>query len=271
MFLLEQANIPEAVQPFDLRDRGLLLADGVFDTSLIIRGTIILRVEHLSRLLRDAAALDIPLDGQKINTFLDRTLTEEHHGILRITVTAGPSGRGIFRGQTVDPTILLSLSPMDTHQQFTPVSLQTSRIRRNSTSPASQHKTLAYVDHVAALRDAHASGYEDALFLNEQGRICCTTTGNLFLKIGNTWVTPPISDGVLPGVIRQWLIRHAPEVNLHVTERSIHENQLKFVESAFMVNSVQLAVPISKINTHRLHPQLPSGLRPALMTLIRTV
>ena len=268
MFFLKQINMPESVYPFDLRDRGLLLADGVFDTSLIVHGTMILCAEHLRRLVRDAAALDILLDGQKIKALLDQALTENHHGALRITVTSGPSERGVFRRQAKAPTILLSLTPLDKSYQFTSISLQTSCIRRNSTSPASRHKTLAYVDHVVAHRDARTSGYDDALFLNERGNVCCTTVGNLFLKIGDIWMTPPISDGVLPGVMRQWVICHAPAISLQITERSIHESQLQLVESAFMVNSVQLAVPISKINTHRLRPQLPVGLKSAVMTLI---
>ena len=47
MFFIEQSIEQSAVHPFDLRDQRLLLADGVFDTSLIAHGTTIFRTLHL--------------------------------------------------------------------------------------------------------------------------------------------------------------------------------------------------------------------------------
>ena len=269
MFILEQSGQQTASRLFDLRDRGLLLADGVFDTSLIVHGTMILREAHLNRLINDASAFDIAIKHQRIDALLDEVLDRNHNGVLRITVTSGPAGRGIARTQSMYPTILLSLSPLDTSNQFTPISLQTSLIRRNSTSPTSRHKTLAYTDNIAAIGAAHAAGYEDALFMNEQGNVCCTTTGNLFLKFGDAWATPPISDGVLPGIMRQWIIDNASDIGLKIVERQITEDEMHFAESAFVVNSVRLVVPVQKINERELKPQLPARLRCAAVELVR--
>ena len=270
MFFLEQSGGKNAVRPFDLRDRGLLLADGVFDTSLIVSGTMILRSAHVSRLVGDATALGITMNHQKINDLLNKNLIEDHHGVLRITVTSGPAERWSLNTRMIPPTVLLSMSPLNHSDQFKPISLQTSLIRRNSTSPTSRHKTLAYTDNLAALRVARAEGYDDALFLNTQGNVCCTTIGNLFLKFGDTWATPPISDGVLPGVMRQWIMRLALDTDLRVIERTITEDELQFVEAAFMTNSVRLAAPISKMNGRALYSQLPDGLKCAAMELIST-
>ena len=270
MFLLEQSGRQHAVRPFDLRDRGLLLADGVFDTSLIVCGTMVLRSAHVNRLVRDAAALEINIDQQRINDLLDNNLTEDHNGVLRITVTSGPAERWSLNTQMIPPTVLLSLSPLNKSDQFKPISLQTSLIRRNHTSLTSRHKTLAYTDNLAALRTARAEGYDDALFLNTCGNVCCVTTGNLFLKIGNTWITPPVSDGILPGIMRQWVMKTAPHIGLGIIERTITEDELRFVEAAFMTNSGRLAVPIAKMDGRELRPQLPDGLEDAAIELVRT-
>ncbi len=268
MFFIEQSSEQGAVRPFDLRDRGLLLADGVFDTSLIAHGTMILRALHLDRLINDAIALNIAIDHQRINALLAKFLTKDHSGVLRITVTSGPAERGIVSAKRAFPTVLMNLSPLNRKDQFEPISLQTSNIRRNSTSITSRHKTLAYTDNVVAFRAAQTEGYDDALFLNTYGNICCTTTGNLFLKIDDTWVTPPVSDGVLPGVMRQWLLGFGSDLDIKIAEESITANDLQSVESAFMVNSVRLAAPIRKINARELEPRLPERLKAALREII---
>jgi branched-chain amino acid aminotransferase len=267
MFFIEQSGEQSAVRPFDLRDQGLLLADGVFDTSLIVHGTMILRAVHLDRLINDAFALNIAIDHQRIDALLAKFLTKDHSGVLRITVTSGPAERGIVNAQRTLPTVLMNLSPVNRKDQFKPISLQTSHIRRNSTSLTSRHKTLAYTDNVAAFRAAQAKGYDDALFLNTCGNICCTTMGNLFLKIDDIWVTPPVSDGVLPGVMRQWLLGSGSDLDIKTAEESITANDLKFVKSAFMVNSIRLAAPILKINARELEPRLPERLKAALREL----
>jgi len=269
MLIIEQSGQESTCHAFDLRDRGLLLADGVFDTSLIVNGTMILRESHLERLVHDAAALDITIDHQRINDLLDKTLISTHNGAMRITVTSGPSEKWDWTSQAVDPTIILSLSPLSTNHQFQPIWLQTSRIRRNSTSPTSRHKTLAYTDHITALKIARTAGYHDALFLNHRENVCCATTGNLFFKFDDLWVTPPISDGVLPGVMRQWIIQNAPSIGLKVVERQIVENELLFAESAFMTNSVRLALPVQKLDQRELNSTLPEGLKYAVKVLTR--
>lgn len=267
MFFIEQSSEQRAVRPFDLRDRGLLLADGVFDTSLIAHGTMILRALHLDRLINDAIALNIAIDHQRINALLAKFLTKDHSGVLRITVTSGPAERGIVSAKRAFPTVLMNLSPPNRKDQFEPISIQTSHIRRNSTSITSRHKTLAYTDNAAAFRAAQAEGYDDALFLNTYGNICCTTTGNLFLNIDDTWITPPVSDGVLPGVMRQWLLGSGSDLNIKIAEESITTDDLRFVKSAFMVNSVRLATPIQKINAREMEPRLPEQLKAALKAL----
>ncbi len=270
MFFLEQSGRQHAVRPFDLRDRGLLLADGVFDTSLIVCGTMILRSDHVNRLVRDAAALNINIDQQRIHDLLDTNLTEDQNGVLRITVTSGPAERWSLNTQMASPTVLLNLSPLNESEQFKPISLQTSFIRRNHTSLTSRHKTLAYTDNLAALRAARSEGYDNALFLNTIGNVCCVTSGNLFLKIHNTWATPRISDGILQGIMRQWVMRIAPSIGLKITERTITEDELQFVDAAFMTNSGRLTVPITHINGRELEPKLPDGLKYATMKLLRT-
>jgi 4-amino-4-deoxychorismate lyase len=57
-----------------------------------------------------------------------------------------------------------------------------------------------------AARAALAPGIEEAVFLNERGEVCEGTISNVFADLGEGLVTPPLSAGLLPGVLRAELL-----------------------------------------------------------------
>jgi branched-subunit amino acid aminotransferase/4-amino-4-deoxychorismate lyase len=67
------------------------------------------------------------------------------------------------------------------------------------------------------------------------------------LRIADEWITPPISDGVLPGIVRALVIE-----NCGVLVRSISESQLEDVSSGFLLSSLRIAQPIASINGREL-------------------
>ena len=58
-----------------------------------------------------------------------------------------------------------------------------------------------------AARAALPSGVDEAIFLNSRGEVCEGTITNLFLLAGGALLTPPLGCGVLPGVLREGLLR----------------------------------------------------------------
>ena len=79
--------------------------------------------------------------------------------------------------------------------------------RLDSADPWLRHKTTrrALYDRVrATLSDA----LDEALFLNERDEVCEGTITNLFAEVEEgQFVTPALSSGLLPGVLRAELIR----------------------------------------------------------------
>jgi 4-amino-4-deoxychorismate lyase len=78
--------------------------------------------------------------------------------------------------------------------------------RLRSDDPWLAHKTTErrlYDETRAAL----PVGIDEILFLNEKDELCEGTITNVFVQCADqTWVTPPISSGCLPGILRQNLI-----------------------------------------------------------------
>jgi para-aminobenzoate synthetase/4-amino-4-deoxychorismate lyase len=69
-----------------------------------------------------------------------------------------------------------------------------------------RHKTSIRSRYDAAWRAAEAVGAFDTLFFNERGELAEGGRSNVFVRIGGRWYTPPLSSGVLPGVMRAVLL-----------------------------------------------------------------
>ncbi|WP_440967953.1 chorismate-binding protein [Massilia sp. GER05] len=69
-----------------------------------------------------------------------------------------------------------------------------------------RHKTSIRSRYDAAWRAAESAGAFDTLFFNERGELTEGGRSNVFVKIGGRWYTPPLSSGVLPGVMRGVLL-----------------------------------------------------------------
>ncbi len=110
------------------------------------------------------------------------------------------------------------------------------------------HKRFPYTNRLEILEQARLAGFDDAIVVNSQGNICEGSVTNLIANIDGRWVTPPTTDVVLPGIIRQILIE-----NELVAIESIPANRLAEITSAFFISSLRLSHAISSIDSRPLH------------------
>ena len=235
------------VVPFDVADRGLLLGDGVFDTSLVLGGKMVWRQAHVDRLRAATRALGFALDASRVEAAIDATLTHMTHGSLRLTVTRGTGPRGLAPPTEVKPTILATHAPLRASALFAPLKLHVASIRRNETSPTSRIKSLNYLDGILASREAIAAGCDDTLFLNTKDRVACTSIGNVFALIGDQLVTPPVDDGAVPGIARAVLLRGCEDLGLEPVERSLTLDDFEAADEILVCNSLRLLAPVTAI------------------------
>jgi branched-chain amino acid aminotransferase len=230
--------------PFDLNDRGLLLGDGAFDTSLAINGAVVFADRHVARLAKTCAALGFAMPSAQIAGLLQMAAAEVGTGTLRLTVTRGAGPRGLKPPADPHPRTILSARPGPPGAIWRPVTAVTAATRRNESSPTSRHKCLGYLDAVLALSAAAEAGAEDALFLNSAGRVACAAAGNIFALRGKELKTPPLDDGVLGGVVRAELLTLAPQVGLTPVEGHLVPEELAGADAVFTTNSLRLIAPI---------------------------
>ena len=187
-----------------LADRGLQLADGLFETLLVEGGRAWLLEEHLGRWQRSAALLALPPPPgfAIVQPLISEAIARSGIvcGALRLNWSrgggTGGGGRGIAIAGSGPPGFWLQLSTAA--PSFTPLRVIVSPTeRRCATSVLSQCKTFAYGPSIQAHRQAQAAGADDALLPSSSGELSCGTTSNLVVRSGSGsgtgWITPPLS------------------------------------------------------------------------------
>ena len=244
-----------------ISDRGLLLADGLFETLLVEAGHAWLLEEHLGRWQSSAALLGLPpppeaatvqpliaaaIERSGIGTALGSS------GALRLNWSRGSGARSIDPPSNCSPSFWLQLSAIK--PCFEPVRVIVSATEtRSATSLLSRCKSFAYGASIQARRQALEAGADDALLASSAGGLCCGTSANLLVCRGGSWITPPLSSGCLPGVMRQRGLDRGL-----ITEAPVNEEDLASCEAAMLINSLGCR-PISHLGALLLANHAPSG------------
>ncbi|MGN0275579.1 MAG: aminotransferase class IV [Hominisplanchenecus sp.] len=222
-------------------DDGFYFGLGVFETIAVEQGRPLLLTRHLKRLEEGMAFLGLhrKVDGAEILSYLEQypPSEEKRHGALKITVT--------------EENVLFGLRASHyTGEQYRKgFVLQFSDIRRNETSPFTYHKTLNYGDCILEKRKARSLGADELIFLNTRGEICEGCTTNIFFGREGKLTAPPLTCGMLPGVMRQLVYEKAAVRNMEITERILYPQDLKDFDECFVTNSLLGIMPVQKFGS----------------------
>ena len=234
---------------FDISDRGLLLGDGVFDTMLYQNNELIYYNDHYKRLKTAAKLLsfNFKLTNEQLKNIITNLIKKNNFQnkqiAIRTNITRGVSKRGLDFDKSHKVGIYIKLNLIPKSLFMKSIKLGIANIRRNSTSPISQNKTLNYLDNVIEKNRAAKNGYEDAIFLNINEKVSCTTTSNIFYVQKNKIYTPPLKDGVLNGVMREQFLKK----KIATTQTTSLNNLLKS-DYIFLTNSVFGIRPVETIS-----------------------
>ncbi len=110
------------------------------------------------------------------------------------------------------------------------------------------HKTTRRADYDRAWQAAEALGCFDMLFFNERGELTEGGRSNVFVKLDGQWVTPPLSCGVLPGVMRGVLL---DDPAFGVQERVVTRDALARAQALVLTNA--LRGRLDAVLGHALH------------------
>ena len=221
----------EGTLPLD--DPAIQRGLGLFETLALRDGAVLELEEHLDRLYGGLDRLSIKGPPRKR---LRATVFETLEGApacgwLKIIVTGGHRDV-VFRGE---------MDPADEGRPVTAVLLPW---RRNVSSPLAGLKTLSYADNLLGLAHARERGAGEGLWLNTRGHLSEGCSSNLFVIRGRALFTPAVRDGILPGVVRDLVIRAAKRLGMTVHEGKLRVPRLVRAREAFLTSSLRGLRPL---------------------------
>jgi para-aminobenzoate synthetase/4-amino-4-deoxychorismate lyase len=207
---------------------------------------------HLARMATSAQALGLPFDPKAAQEVL-LGLARVTPGAVVVRVELDATGRFSLSTREAPP----AAGPPEAaqpgalpHQATAPpsvwasgaVTLLVSPFRTDPDDPFLGHKTSVRGFYNREHRRAQHQGCFDALFLNRLDRVTEGAVTNVFARFGDRWVTPPTTDGLLPGVWRAWFLAHTG-----AEERSLTLEELLAADEVAVGNSVRGTFPVSAV------------------------
>lgn len=120
--------------------------------------------------------------------------------------------------------------------------------------PPTAKATGAYINASMAKLEATQAGFDEAIMLNPQGRVAEATGQNLFVVYRGEILTPPISDGPLPGITRESVMKIARDQGTPVHEASLNRTDLYTADELFFTGSATEVIPIREVDGRFFEP-----------------
>lgn len=122
------------------------------------------------------------------------------------------------------------------------------RVRDNAI-PSRTKPTGAYLNSALARREAKDNGFDEAIFLTEEGKVSEGSAEHIFIVRHGTLVSPPSTSDNLDGITRRSIIAMATEdLGMSFEERPIGRSELYVAEEMFLCGTGAQITPVSSVD-----------------------
>lgn len=253
-------EMPLAEVRVSVMDRAFLFGDAIYEVIRVYRGRPFQFDDHLQRLEKNLQKIRISSDSQRLAK--RALLTLQHSGIqegmIYLQVTRGEAPRTHhFPDPPVRPNELIYVRPLSDsyrerrEQGGRALLIQDLRWKRCDI------KSVNLLANCLGAEEAHAAGYDESLFVNDEGTLVEGTHTSLFAVRQGTLLTAPLGAHLLPGITRRLVLRLAEKCRLPFTEESVHRDRLDQVDEVFVTGTTMELMPIIQIGDQAIGTGTP--------------
>ncbi len=228
---------PTASATIGLKDDGLYRGDGAFEVIRLYGGKPFALVDHLDRLGRSAAAIELEFDRGALEAEIEALLTAAGpvEGQLRLIVTRGERR-------------LAMTEPIPAHAE----TLGLASVTYCPSVILNGVKSLSYAANMQATRIAKGQGADEAVLIRPDGTVLEPPTSSVFwVSADGELRTPALSGGVLESITRDRMIKA-----LQVAEGTWQIDDLRGASEAFLASTTREIQAVASIDG-RAFPTAP--------------
>jgi branched-chain amino acid aminotransferase len=247
MYLLNGKWV-EADQPLIMPDnRAFRYGEGLFETMRMQNGNVPLFDWHWQRMTGDLPYLYFELPVHFTADYLKTQIQKigqknKLHQAARIRLTLFKGEGGIWEEPTTSFNWLLQAWPLPHPSPILNVNgldIGVYEGGKKSCDRLANIKSNNYLLYALAAQYAKKNHWNEAIVLNQYGRICDTTIANLFFIKGNRIFTPALSEGCVNGVMRKYLLEQFERHHIDFEEGAYEVADLLEADELFLTNAIQ--------------------------------
>lgn len=256
--------VPHQEASIHIEDRGYQFADGVYEVTPVLQGTLVDEDPHLDRLERSLRELriDMPMSRAAFKLVGAEVMRRNRltNGFIYMQVTRGVAPRDHKFPKSAKPAVV-----MTTRQTRLPSEKVLSEGVGVATSPDIRWqrcdiKSVSLLPNILAKQQAVEAGAYEAWMIDAEGRVTEGSSTNAWIVTSdNKLVTRNVSNSILNGITRMTLLKVAAAEGVTLEERAFTLEEAKTAKEAFLTSSSNFVMPVTRIDDQPVgngHPGL---------------
>ncbi len=245
---IEEAKVPAL-------DRGFLFGDGVYEVIPVYAGRLFRFKQHIARLENSLRGIRLPMEqtlqdwANICHQLIEQNSLNNASIYLQITRGAYPERNHDFPANP-SPTIFAMITalpevqavPSDKDLQgISVITTQDIRWQRCDI------KAITLLANCMLKQQALECGANDTILVRG-GVAFEATSSNLFIVRDGVIITPPLSEHLLPGITRDFLLWLAEQHGIITEQRLIPEHELLQADEIWLTSSTKEIRPVTRLN-----------------------
>lgn len=115
----------------------------------------------------------------------------------------------------------------------------------------------AYITSSLAKTEAVESGFDEAILMNSQGKVCEASGMNIFIIRNGKLITPGFNQDILEGITRDSVLTIAKDLGIAIEERAIDKTELLIADEVFLSGTAAKVTPVKQIESYHLSTDRP--------------
>jgi branched-chain amino acid aminotransferase len=247
--------LSESDLQLNVSNRSFLYGDGVFETMKVVDRKILFFEDHYFRLMASMRIIRMDIPMAFTMEYLEAQILDLVEACnvaksARVRFTVYRELGGYYTPMTNSVSFVIVASKLDSKAyQLSKGSFEVDLYKDFVVTKQllSTLKTNNKIIQVTAGIFAIENQLDSCLMINEDKNVVESVYGNLFMRMGDRIITPPISEGCLNGVMRMQVIRLIKKSSdFAIVEESISPFDLQKADELFITNVVVGVQPITK-------------------------
>ncbi|MEO1321968.1 MAG: aminotransferase class IV [Pseudomonadota bacterium] len=247
---LDGAYLPASDAKISPFDRGFLFAQAAYEVTAVFNGKLIDFEQHVTRLARTLAGLEIEPLSADIRDILEQLIARNDliEGLIYLNVSAGEHGPRDFYGpETLTPSVFAfathkTLIGDIARDGIATIAVEDTRWKRRDL------KTTQLLSQSLAYRAARRAGAHTAI-MHEDGVVTEAASANLWIVTPeNVLVTRDLSSALLPGITRSRVLSLMEGQSVTLEERAFTLDELRDAKEAFTSSTGVVIAPVLSID-----------------------